>query len=64
MQKTLRSRRSQVDAIFVFWLLNMYQGKHCLYTISLVDINSNLLDPSNTLMLIESFTLLTEFVQM
>ena len=35
-----------------------------LYYISLVDINSNLLRPSDNLMSIESFTLLTEFVQM
>ena len=58
MQKTCQCRPSHVDTVFVFWLLTMYWGKHCLYTISLVDINSNVLDPSNTLMLTESFTLL------
>ena len=58
MQKTLQNRPGllvHVDAIIVIWF--SYQGKYRFQSLS------NLLDPSNTLMSIESFTLPTEFIQ-
>ena len=58
-KKTLQSKPRllvHVATIFLFWLLTRASTAH---TILLININSNLLDPSKTLMSIEKFYVIT-----
>ena len=54
-KKTLQSKPRLLVHVATICVLASYQGKHCLHTISLININSNLLHPSKTLMSIEKF---------
>ena len=59
-KKTLQSKpRPLVHVATIFLILASYQGRHCLHSISLVNIDSNLLHPSDTLMSIEKFYVIT-----